>query len=298
MPHPASLKQSYDSACSHTPQQIVTGNKNTMSTSSTNVFGKRPTVTLISTRTLKKNLISVPNSKINFFKLSNTNSPLLSSCQKTVKCKANSIYFYINTMQCNKVVDSTSSKNSVSDTSKFQSFPISLYNVGNKDKSLPFLLSTTSKAFQCKETVVQVSTDNGQKNKSNSCEKKDSVVFTKPSSDMPSNLFTESILKGKRDVSTYKKFIFQSTTDAEKYEMIQNVFIPDKSFVFPKTQRLFLHRWFKLFPWLCYSLVEDGAYCLPCLLFARKKNTAAKSFILKPFKHWPDGMGAFKRHRS
>ena len=61
-------------------------------------------------------------------------------------------------MQCNKAVDSTSSKNSVSDTSKFQPFPISLYNV---DKSLPLLLSTTSKAFQCKETGVQVSTDNG-----------------------------------------------------------------------------------------------------------------------------------------
>ena len=174
MPNPLFLKQSYDSTCSHTPQQLVTGNTNTMSTSSTNVFGKRPIVTPTSTRTLKKNLISVPNSKINFFKLSNTNSPLLSSCQKTVKCKANSISFPINTMQCNKAVDFTSSKNSVSDTSKFQPFPISLYNV---DKSLPLLLSTTSKAFQCKETVVQVSTDNGQKNKSNSCEKKDSCCF-------------------------------------------------------------------------------------------------------------------------
>ena len=106
-------------------------------------------------------------------------------------------------MQCNKAVDSTSSKNSVSDTSKFQSFPISLYNVDNKDKSLPLLLSTTSIVFQCKETGVQVITDNAQKKKSNSFEKKDSVVFTKPSSDMPSNFFIESILKGKRDVSTY-----------------------------------------------------------------------------------------------
>ena len=35
MPHSASLKQSYDSACSHTPRQIVTGNTNAMSTSST-----------------------------------------------------------------------------------------------------------------------------------------------------------------------------------------------------------------------------------------------------------------------
>ena len=181
MPHPVSLKQSYDSACSRTPQQIVTGNANTMSTPSTNIFGKRPVVTPTSTRTLKKNLISVPNSKINSFKLSNTNSRLLSSCQKTLKCKANSIYFPINTMQCNKAVDSTSTKNSVSDTSKFQSFPISLYNVDNKDKSLLLFLSTTSKAFQCKETGALVSTDNGQKNKLNSCKKKDSVVFTKPS---------------------------------------------------------------------------------------------------------------------
>ena len=84
-------------------------------------------------------------------------------------------------MQCNKAVDSTSSKNSASETSKFQSLPISLYNVDNKDKSLSLLLSTTAKAFQYKETVVQVSTDNVQKNMSNSCEKKDSVVFTKPS---------------------------------------------------------------------------------------------------------------------
>ena len=183
-------------------------------------------------------------------------------------------------MECNKAVDSTSSKNSVSDTSKLQSFTIPLYNVDKKDKSLPLLLSTTSKAFHCKETGVQVSTDNGQKKKSNSCEKKDSVAFTKPSSDMPSNFFIESILKGERDVSTYKKLIFQSTTDAEKYEMIQNVFIPGKSFVFPKTQRLFLHRWFKLFPWLCYSLVEDGAYCLPCLLFAGKKKHCCKIFYI------------------
>ena len=66
MPHPASLKQSYDSACSDTPQQMVTGSTNTMSTSSTNVFGKRPIVAPTSTWTLKKNLVSVPNSKIIF----------------------------------------------------------------------------------------------------------------------------------------------------------------------------------------------------------------------------------------
>ena len=78
--------------------------------------------------------------------------------------------------------------------------------------------------------------------------------------------------------------------------MVQNVFIPEKSFVLSTTQRLFLHRWFKLFLWLCSSLVEDVAYCLPCPIFDSKENTAAKSFIFKPSKPWPDGMGPFKKH--
>ena len=120
MSHPVSLKQSCDSACLHSPQQIVTGNTNTMSTSSANIFVKRTIVTPTCTRTLKKNLINVPNSKINVFKSSNTSSPILTSCQKTVKCKVNSISLPINTMQYNKDVGSTSSKNSVSVTSKFQ----------------------------------------------------------------------------------------------------------------------------------------------------------------------------------
>ena len=97
------------------------------------------------------------------------------------------------------------------------------------------LLSTTLKVFWCKETGDHVSTDNGQKNKTNSCEKKESVVFTTLSSDMYSNLIIASIVKGKRDVSAYKKFIFQSTTDAEKYEIIRNILIPDKSFAFRTT---------------------------------------------------------------
>ena len=70
-------------------------------------------------------------------------------------------------MQFNKAVDSTYSKNSVFDTSKFQSFPVSLYNADYKDKSIPLLLSATSKAFQCKETGVQISTIKGPKSKSN-----------------------------------------------------------------------------------------------------------------------------------
>ena len=162
-----------------------------MSTSLANVLGKRavdpPTFSRNLKKKKKKNLICVPNSKTYFFTSSNTNSPLLSSCHKKVKCKAISISFSINTIQYNEAVNSTSSKNSLSDTSKFQSFLKYLYNVDNESKSL--------------------------------------------------------------------------------------------------TECLFLHRWFKLFLSLCPSLDKDGAYCLLCPLFAGKKNTAAKSFIFKRFKH-------------
>ena len=57
-------KQSYDSACSHTPQRIVTCNRNTISKSPKNDLGKGPVVTPTSTKTPKKNLVSVPNSPL------------------------------------------------------------------------------------------------------------------------------------------------------------------------------------------------------------------------------------------
>ena len=51
-------QKSYGAACSHNPQKIITCNTNTviqiMSTSPTNVLGKRQIVTPTSTRTLRK----------------------------------------------------------------------------------------------------------------------------------------------------------------------------------------------------------------------------------------------------
>ena len=49
------------------------------------------------------------------------------------------------------------------------------------------------------------------------------------------------------------------------------MFRPRKSYVFPrlseKNKRSFKYEWLDLFPWLCYSVSEDGAYCLSCVLF-------------------------------
>ena len=45
-----------------------------------------------------------------------------------------------------------------------------------------------------------------------------------------------------------------------------------------------------LISWRCYLLFTVSSFCW------KEKNTIAKSFIFKLFKHCPDGMGAFKRH--
>ena len=44
---------------------------------------------------------------------------------------------------------------------------------------------------------------------------------------------------------------------------------PDKTYVFPLIcKRKFVHRWFDIYDWLCYSSSKDGGFCLFCVLFA------------------------------
>ena len=85
-------------------------------------------------------------------------------------------------------------------------------------------------------------------------------------------------------------------------ELIKNVFKPDSNFVFPKSNgRSFRYSWLNSFPWLCYSAVLDGAFCLPCVLFGDKlpnKVSKIRKLFSEPFNHWSDACAAFKRHEN
>ena len=59
-------------------------------------------------------------------------------------------------------------------------------------------------------------------------------------------------------------------SDAELYSLITSVYKPPKNFDFPETEQSFRFVWFEEFTWVCYSQWEDGAYCLPCVLFGIK----------------------------
>ena len=88
------------------------------------------------------------------------------------------------------------------------------------------------------------------------------------------------------DIATYREKA-KSTTDLGIGVLIKNVFKPDKTYSFPTTNgRSFRFEWLELYPWLCYSSSQDGAYCLPSVLFgdrfpekALKKNTAKNVFL-------------------
>ncbi len=65
-----------------------------------------------------------------------------------------------------------------------------------------------------------------------------------------------------------------SLTERDKYSFYCNRFTPDINYKFPRDgSRGFLYRYLSKYSWLAYSQVENGGFCLPCVLFARTTDT-------------------------
>ena len=64
-------------------------------------------------------------------------------------------------------------------------------------------------------------------------------------------------------------------SSADRYNAWENIYIPAVDYKFPINQiakatektRKFQYSCFRMYPWLAYSLKEDGAYCKACVLF-------------------------------
>ena len=107
------------------------------------------------------------------------------------------------------------------------------------------------------------------------------------------------ILTNEFDVAFFRKKVI-GMNNFQIQNLIRNVFKPDKSYYFPRTNgRSFCYIWLEEFSWLCYSLTEDGAYCLPCVLFGdrfRIKSANIFKLFSKPLNHKNDAIYSFKRH--
>ena len=82
---------------------------------------------------------------------------------------------------------------------------------------------------------------------------------------------------------------------------MKKIFIPRKKY-FPKksgekADRPFQLSWWKIFSWLCYSLIENEAYCMYCVLFNSDSSGSdwKIQLVRTPFKAWSDAQCCFKR---
>ena len=95
-------------------------------------------------------------------------------------------------------------------------------------------------------------------------------------------------------------------SDQQKFELINNVWRPGSTFLFPKTKesgrnRRFNSSWLQDFPWLVYSRYLDGAFCLPCVLFARQcgRNSAKLDKLVKsPLTFWTTAFNRLSNHAN
>ena len=106
----------------------------------------------------------------------------------------------------------------------------------------------------------------------------------------------------KNDISCYHKKS-STVSDTELFDMIQNVYKPEKSFKFPKrdNKRKFRYKWLEKFEWLKYSLVLDGGFCLPCSLFSHRAPPRFNRFsnlVSKPVFASAESTTIFKQHES
>ena len=71
------------------------------------------------------------------------------------------------------------------------------------------------------------------------------------------------------DIADYIKKTSTDITDAIKHQLVDDHFIPDPIYAFPRSSNVhcFQHQWLHRYPWLVYSKQENGGFCLPCVFF-------------------------------
>ncbi|XP_028418971.1 uncharacterized protein LOC114544578 [Dendronephthya gigantea] len=101
------------------------------------------------------------------------------------------------------------------------------------------------------------------------------------------------------DVAMYRDMV-GGMNSSEICNLIRNVFKPDKKYSFPKTNgRSFRYEWLDLYPWLCYSPLKDGAFCLSCVLFGDRfpgKALKIKNLFSEPLRRWSGTSYTLKNH--
>ena len=85
------------------------------------------------------------------------------------------------------------------------------------------------------------------------------------------------------EITDVASFVWQSSSCSHtKYNLLVNHFKPMFNYPFPMSNhgRAFQYSWLTQFPWLAYSKLENGGYCLPCVLFATTSYQGSSPNVL------------------
>ena len=92
----------------------------------------------------------------------------------------------------------------------------------------------------------------------------------------------------------YKKV--DSLNQEERKELLEKIWKPTQNGPYKSysgKKRRFLVTWLEKYPWMCYSELLDGVFCLNCLLFCKKDE----QLVRRPCKDWKNGVIRFDSHQ-
>ena len=108
--------------------------------------------------------------------------------------------------------------------------------------------------------------------------------------------FVNSIKSEEEITQTIEKL-----SPGEKYSLLKNHKKPHSLYyVFPTThlanfKRSFNRRWLDEYPWMVYSELLHGAFCIACALFCKKRRNKGQ-FVNRPFTAWHKRTEKCKEH--
>ena len=105
------------------------------------------------------------------------------------------------------------------------------------------------------------------------------------------------------DIGHFYNLSASSFSDEKKYNLLCGTWRPDHSLTFPRNSsgRRFQLKWLAKFPWLVYSRILDGAFCLHCVLFGGESshNASKLQYLYSlPLTYWKTALQKFSEHEQ
>ena len=162
----------------------------------------------------------------------------------------------------------------------------------------PFLLAQTSQHVHLVSTPPQLLTASNQPDYE--VEVAGAIDSFQVISSTQSPVAVPSLPFPNNDVGSFYNMV-STISDSQKYELLCHFWKPKfgKNFPANSKSRRFQYKWLTMFPWLAYSQLLDGAFCINCVLFGGESShnaTKLNHLFRSPLDCWSKALDKLKDH--